>query len=96
VRNLVALAIHVPLLTLLTVCAIAGRIRARSCCAVADSRRDLRMRAAFDHDDRSSCEGGAAPEARISWDPARPQVILSSRLHLGDLASFWPGLALAR
>jgi len=38
---------------------ITGRIRLTSCCAVADPRRDLRMRAAFDDEARST--PGAAP-----------------------------------
>jgi hypothetical protein len=30
---------------------LTGRVRMTSCCAVADPRRDLRMRAAFEDDD---------------------------------------------
>lgn len=32
---------------------LTGRVRLTSCCAVADPRRDLRMRAAFDELDRA-------------------------------------------
>ena len=38
------------LLVLLVVGGLTGRVQARSCCAVADPRLDLRMRAAFDDD----------------------------------------------
>jgi len=34
--------------------AITGRIRMRSCCAVADPAKDLRMRAAFEDEDARS------------------------------------------
>ena len=42
------------LLVLLVLAAVTGRIRLRSCCAVADPSKDLRMRAAFQGDDASS------------------------------------------
>jgi hypothetical protein len=32
---------------------LTGRVRLTSCCAVADARRDLRMRAAFEELDRA-------------------------------------------
>jgi hypothetical protein len=38
-------------LLLLVYGGLTGRVRLRSCCAVADPRRDLRMRAAFEEDD---------------------------------------------
>jgi hypothetical protein len=40
---------------------ITGRIRLTSCCAVADPRRDLRMRAAFEEDEARPPTSGAAP-----------------------------------
>lgn len=44
----VALGVAVALFTaVLLVGAVTGRVKVRSCCAVADPRRDLRMRAAF-------------------------------------------------
>jgi hypothetical protein len=39
------------LLVLLVYGGLTGRVRLTSCCAVADPRRDLRMRAAFEDDD---------------------------------------------
>jgi hypothetical protein len=35
----------------LVVGALTGRVTMQSCCSVADPRRDLRMRAAFDDED---------------------------------------------
>ena len=46
-RWLVGGAVAVPML-LLAVGALTGRVRARSCCTVADPRRDTRMRGAFE------------------------------------------------
>lgn len=44
----VALGVAVALfIAVLLVGAVTGRVNVRSCCAVADPRRDLRMRAAF-------------------------------------------------
>ncbi len=41
---------------------LTGRVRLTSCCAVADPRRDLRMRAAFeDEDPVETASGGQAP-----------------------------------
>jgi hypothetical protein len=45
-----ALALGILLLaavTLLAAGAVTGRVRVRSCCGIADPRRDLRMRSAF-------------------------------------------------
>jgi hypothetical protein len=39
------------LLVILVYGGLTGRIRLTSCCAVADPRKDLRMRAAFEDDD---------------------------------------------
>ncbi|MFN0283352.1 MAG: hypothetical protein ACKVZ6_15435 [Kineosporiaceae bacterium] len=44
----------------LVVGAATGRIRAgRACCAVADPRRDLRMRAAFDDEDAADADAAS-------------------------------------
>ncbi len=40
-------AVLAVLVALLAVGALTGRVRARSCCAIADPERDLRMRSAF-------------------------------------------------
>jgi hypothetical protein len=41
-------------LVVMVVGGLTGRIRLTSCCTVADPRRDLRMRAAFDDTDTES------------------------------------------
>jgi hypothetical protein len=48
--------VGIPVLVFLLVVGyggITGRVRLTSCCAVADPRRDLRMRGAFEDDDAS-------------------------------------------
>ncbi|MCZ3386089.1 MAG: hypothetical protein LH630_03785 [Actinomycetia bacterium] len=44
-------AVVCAFVALLVVGAVTGRVRSRSCCASADPRRDLRMRAAFEDED---------------------------------------------
>jgi len=39
--------------TLVVIGGITGRLRATTCCTIADPRRDLRMRGAFEDDDLS-------------------------------------------
>jgi hypothetical protein len=56
--DVIGLALVAALLTLV-VGALLGRVQARSSCAVADPRRDLRMRAAYDESNE-----GRPPEAR--------------------------------
>jgi hypothetical protein len=49
-------------LVLLVFGGLTGRLRLTSCCAVADPRKDLRMRAAFeDEDSPETASGGQAP-----------------------------------
>jgi hypothetical protein len=46
---------------LLVVGALLGRVQAKSCCAVADPRRDLRMRAAYDDDNQGRPQATREP-----------------------------------
>ncbi|HET7430790.1 MAG TPA: hypothetical protein VFJ89_04725 [Nocardioides sp.] len=41
---------------------VTGRVRLSSCCAVADPRRDLRMRAAFEDDEPAAAPSPPAGE----------------------------------
>ena len=60
----VFLAVVVALfLVLLLAGAVTGRVKVRSCCAVADPRADARMRAAFEDPDLSA---PAATEAAVT------------------------------
>jgi len=55
-RWLVVIVVAVPVL-LVIAGALTGRVRARSCCAVTDPRRDLRMRWAFEDSDTGAVSG---------------------------------------
>ena len=50
----------IALVVALAVGLVTGRVRARSCCSVADPRRDLRMAGAFD-DVSPDPRGGRTP-----------------------------------
>lgn len=53
----------------LAVGAITGRVKARSCCAVADPARDLRMRAAFPSHGSEVVAGVGEVEALVAeWE----------------------------
>jgi hypothetical protein len=52
-RYVFAAALILVILTV-TVGALTGRVKASGCCAVADPRRDLRMRGAFEDDMRAA------------------------------------------
>ena len=65
-RWLAGAAVALPTL-LLAVGAVTGRVRARSCCAVADPRRDLRMRrAAEPSTSPGPADDGPEPRRAIS------------------------------
>lgn len=56
-------AIVVAFLVFLVVGGITGRVKIKSCCAVADPRRDARMRAAFADDPDVTVRGAGADGA---------------------------------
>ncbi len=67
----IALVIVIAPVVALAVGALMGRVQARSCCSVADPRRDLRMAGAFD-DVHAGVPLLAGPGPSTSVTPAGP------------------------
>lgn len=53
---------------LLLIGALTGRVKVKSCCAVADPRKDLRMRAAFSADDPAETSERGVPGRTLDRD----------------------------
>jgi hypothetical protein len=65
----IALVVVIAPLVALAIGALTGRVQARSCCSVADPRRDLRMAGVFD--DVPAPRPSSAPPVSPAAPPAR-------------------------